>query len=615
MTIARPNTTWLACGLLGLAIGLSVWCGGCGDFFAEKATELEAERALSDLTGVRPFVEPNVPRHPVYETPPEISRQVVSGVEEYKLFYFCKYHTSDKLRQIIHDQFATQLFDEKGKSTNVKDYTVTSNPATNQLIVRCPTLQDVEAVLEVLEKVDVPPIQVRIDCIVSEVYADMTMDREVTDEITKLFGEDIFIGGKRSPDGTELWPAFPGAALREVARSRFGLKVGYASERFKTLIDILQSKGYLKVLMNPSLEIVNAQTAKIVSSEHVPLEQVTTMLPKGGEYIIESRTEYVDVIDSLEITPYVFADGYIALQTVATISSKNTPHGVKQVPIVTKREITNKENRIRQGESLIIGGIRKTERFAVVRGVPFLKDLPVLGILFSSKDFEERAKETIFILTPTISTGGQPPAEITERLRRDHEPPVPAETLNEAITDPFGFAARQREQELGILESERARLEAEREKATARAAIRAAEQKTALAQQQAQRAIAAAQKLKQEAERAKAEAEAKAKAAEQAKAAADKAIAEAAAAKAQAEKIAADSTAAKQEAERAKAEAEAKAKAAEQAKAAADKALAEAEAAKAQAQAKARAAEQAQKEADGGSPEGQQPPSAQDPNE
>jgi len=532
----KPRTTWFGWWVLWLSV-VFLACGGCGDFFAEKATELESERTLSDLTGVRPFTEPNVPRHPVYESPPEISRQVVSGVEEYKLFYFCKYHTSDKLRQIIYEQFATQLFDEKGKSTNVKDYTVTSNPATNQLVVRCPTLQDVEAVLEVLEKVDVPPIQVRIDCMVAEVYADFTADRAVTIEIKRLFGENIYLGGARSSSG-ELWPAFPGAALRDVARSRFGLKIGYSSKNFQTLIDILQSRGYLKVLMNPSIEVVNGQTAKIMSSEHVPLQEVTSFLPTRGEYIMETRTEYVDVIDSLEITPYVFADGYIALQTVATISSKNTPEGVKQVPIVTKREITNKENRIRQGESLIIGGIRKTERLAVVRGVPFLKDIPVLGLFFSSKDFEERAKETIFILTPTISTGGQPPAEVTERLRREHEPPVPVDTLHDAVTDPFGFGARQREQQMEILEAERIRLEAERERAAARAAIRAAEQRISLAEQRAAKAMAEASQLRKEAERAKAEAEAKAKAAEEAKAAAEKAMAEAAAAKAQAERLA-----------------------------------------------------------------------------
>jgi len=590
-------TKWL---LGALTLAACMWCGGCGDFFADKSVELEAERALDGLTQITTVPDANISKHEVYQRPPEIVRQTVAGVEEYKLFYFCRYHTSDKLKQVIHEQFATQLFDEKGKATNAVDYTVTSSPATNQLIVRCPTQQDVDAVLVVLQAVDIPPIQVKIDCMISEIYADLTIDRETTVMIKDLFGEDIFIGGKTGPStfvGSteipgELYPAFPGAALREVARSRFGLKVGYVNgEDVTALIDILESRGYLKIVMNPTLEVVNGQVAKISSSEHVPLQQVTSYLPTKGEYIMETRTEYVDVIDSLEVVPHVFADGYIALQTTANISSKNTPEGVKQVPIVTKREITNKENRIRQGESLIIGGIRKSERFAVVRGVPFLKDIPILGLLFSSKDFEERAKETIFILTPTISTGGVPNKEVVDRVLKEHEPPVPTETLHDTMTDPFGFSARERETRQELLDAEQMRLEAETEKASARGAVRAAEQKAALVEEDAAKTLSESQQMKDEAEKIKAEAEAKAKAAEAAhvaaeakakaadaaKAAAEKAAAEAAAVKAQAEMVAADATKSKAEADQAKVAAEAVAKAADEAKAQAEKAAVEAQ--------------------------------------
>ena len=153
---------------------------------------------------------------------------------------------------------------------------------------------------------------------------------------------------------------------------------------------------------------------------------------------METKTEYEDVVDSLEITAHVFADGYIGLETTIVLGSKNTPEGVKQVPIITRKEITNKENRIRQGESLIIGGMRKNEEFAVVRGVPILKDIPLIGFLFSSEDTEQRAVETIFILTPTISTGGRSNEEVMKEIQRKHEPTSP-KGLSEMIADPFGF--------------------------------------------------------------------------------------------------------------------------------------------------------------------------------
>ncbi len=81
------------------------------------------------------------------------------------------------------------MFDEKGQSKVLPAYTVTANPATNQLIVRCPQEQDIDAVMEIIKETDIPPIQVRIDCMVSELYADLTMDRETTLMIENLFGE------------------------------------------------------------------------------------------------------------------------------------------------------------------------------------------------------------------------------------------------------------------------------------------------------------------------------------------------------------------------------------------------------------------------------------------
>jgi len=553
------RSQWL---ILAVAAVVIHWIGGWGSISAQTDTEREVNRALRDLK-IPMAPEPNVPIPEAYKTPPKIFEQIVGGTSEWKLFYFCKYHTSDELKKIIHEQFATKVFDEKGKSISVVDYTVSSNPATNQLVVRCPAREDIEAVLETLNQIDVKPIQVKIDCLISEVYADMTFDRETTIAIENLFGESVTMNPAGTAFGADVQqlvqedrylPAFPGASLREVARSRMGLNIGYlnaakAGHTFTLLIDLLESRGYLKILMNPTLEVVNGGTAKVLSSQKVPIDRIT-MRSTISDYL-ETTTQYEDVIDSLEVTAHVFADGYIGLETSILLGSKNTPEGVKQIPIITKKQIDNKQNRIRQGESLIIGGIRKNEEFAVVRGIPILKDIPLLGYLFSSEDTERRAVETIFILTPTISTDGRLTKEVMKDIQRKHEPDTPG-GLSEMITDPFGFKARDEAHKRSIEEAEQARLEAEVEKAQARIDIRDAEERAQTAEEELNRVETEAEKIKADAEKANAEAQAKAKAAEEAKAAADKAIA--------------DAKKAQEEANKAKAEAEAKIKAAEDAK-------------------------------------------------
>ena len=507
----------------GLLVAFSIltWLGlsGCQDWPDERVTAIEAQNILRDLSRIETIPDPNVLRPAIYQTPPRKIKQMVGGGEEWKLIYFCQYHTADDMREIINEQFATKLFDEKGKSTNVTDYTVTANPATNQLIIRCPLEPDIDAVLEIIKATDIPPIQVRIDCMVSELYADLTMDRETSLLITNLFGEGVFLGGKLDGDGNPL-PAFPGAALRDPARAKFGLKVGVMQEDFKALVDILVSRGYLKILMNPTLEVLNGESAKIQSKQHVPLQQITyTSGGVAGGLILGTETLYYDVVDSLEITPHVFADGYVGLQTSAQIAAYLTPEGIKQTPIVTERTITNKDNRIRLGESLVIGGLRKSEKRDVVRGVPILKDIPVLNLLFSGRDFEERATEVIFILTPSISTGGKPNEDVVDMMRERHSSPM-TQALQQQMMDPLAIKAREQEHLRRLDEAHSAQQASETEKTAARLSTKEKEQqikglqdeleqakaKAVQASLKADQATIQAQQAKTEAEKVKAEA-------------------------------------------------------------------------------------------------------------
>lgn len=553
--------------------------GGCGDFVPSKSAGHESTRIVKEVRKAATAPEPNIPIPAIYRAPPKIIEQTVGGAAEFKLFYFCRQHTSDELKTLVTTQFASKLFDAKGKSTKVVDYGVSSNPATNQLIIRCPAREDAEAVLEFLQEVDIPPIQVKISCLVSEIYADKTLDWETTLQITDMLGEQIqaipsgrafAVPGQITPMMTDpsVLPAFPGASLREAARARMGLKVGYLSTsgQFSAVVDILESQGYLKILMNPTLEVVNGKPAKVSSSQKVPIDKTFVRDISGtGSYI--ERTEWEYVVDSLQVTPHVFLDGSIGLETNILLGSKLTPEGIKQVSIITKKEIDNKENRIRPGESLIIGGLRKSERRDVVRGIPFLKDIPLLGILFSGRDFEERVVETVFILTPTISTGGMPHKEIIEEVQNKHDMSGSEYSDSETGLDLFGTKARKKEQQRKLEDAEQARLEAEAEKAKARSAVREADDKAKKAESEVKKAMAELEKVKTEAlqikadaEKAKAEAEAKAKAADEAKAAADKAAADATKTKAEAEKLAAEAKKAKIEAEKAKAADRAKAK-------------------------------------------------------
>jgi hypothetical protein len=446
------------------------YCTAGGDFFDARPTELESKKTLREVRTVRETPDVQMPRPSAYTDPPQIVEGTVNGKPDAKLYYFARYQMVDKLAVLFNEQFVKVLYDNEGNAMPAVPYTIDSISATHQIIVSCPSVEYAQQVLYFFEQIDVPPIQIRIDCLISEVYADQTLDWQTHLQVQNLFGSQIAMEGK-----------LPGAALRDLARSSFGMKAGQVDggywdpvdgrfvvtepgHMFGALVDLLTSRGYLKILMNPHLEVLNGQTATIRTEEYVTIDQISTIDPATGEPFLYPKRE--TIIDSLEVTPQAFADGTIGIKTVALIGSKGTPEGVRQIPIVTTRKITIAENRIRRGESLVIGGIRKSEQRSVVRGVPGLKDIPVLGVLFSSKDFEERAKEILFIITPTISSGGVPNKDIVADIQRKHTP-IKNSDLIENLKDPFGSGAYTTLVEQEAIEAEVGRLRAEMEKAAA----------------------------------------------------------------------------------------------------------------------------------------------------
>jgi hypothetical protein len=386
--------------------------------------------------------------------------------------------------------------------------------------------------------------------------------------------------------------------LREPERATFGLDFGYwidknvPGHQVRTIVDILESRGYLKILLNPTLETVNGKPATVTIKDWSSFQKIVTGYGRDSAFNI---TDYMWVEDTLSVTPYVFADGFIGLKTDIIIGSRSKPEGVTQTAIITKRSINIEENRIEPGKSLIIGGIRKSEKRSVVRGIPFFKDIPLIGILFSSKDFEEKGTEIIYILTPSISSGGQDYATVIADIKRKHAGPKYDPGLTEMFTDPLSSGIY-----TGLVEQDAAQVEVEKAKALAQKAealriVQAAKDKTAKAKADADAAEAEADAAMLQAIKAKTDADTAKKQlkAEKAKAAQtqtekDKIAAQAAAAKEQAQNIAKEAQAAKAAAEKAATEAAA-------AKAEAQKAKTQAQTAKKAAEEKVKA--QAAKEA------------------
>jgi len=471
----------IGCGVFYLCVAIFV--AGCGDFFAIKPTELESKVVLDELSQVResPFIGNPLPE--VYRQPP--SRVNVGG--GVKLFYFTRNLSVDEVSVLVTQQLGLKI---------------AKNVSTNQLVIYCADDARADQALQYLEMIDVPPVQVNVDCLILERFGDVTMDWETTMLVQNFLGEDITVG-----EGKAM--TFPGASLRDLQganqpkRKDFGLDIGYLNgtkdgHRTKILVDLLVSRGYLKVLLNPQLETINGQKATVSIKDYAPIES----LQKGyaGFANAYNITEYIPVENTLTVTPNVYADGSVGIKTQINIGSRSRPDGAIQRSIITERMINVEENRIERGNSLIIGGMRKSEKRDVIRGVPFLKDLPVIGVLFSSRDFEEKGTEIIFILTPSISSGSRDHKKVVGEIRTRYADPDVKQGFMDVLKDPMGSNVYS-----SIVEKEA--VQAEMDRVNAELLRQQAANKAAAEKQFADDAAAEAERLRKEAERLTAQAE------------------------------------------------------------------------------------------------------------
>lgn len=508
---------------------MMLFCIGCSGFFDKKSTEIESMRVLQELRQVRESPHVSNPLPDLYLQPPS-RLEIKDGV---KVFYFTRHHPADQLAVLLREQLD-----------------VASDPhgSTNQLVVYCNDHGQADQVLSYLEKIDVPPVQVNIDCLILERFGDVTMDWETSIFIENFMGEDLTLGEKlatffyeKDSEGKyyavqngnifqinpadypgvsldsfaggellDLDPAFPGASLRETERANFGADFGYWMDKHvpghqvRTIVDVLISRGYLKILLNPTLETVNGKEATVTIQDYTPIEKVKTGL--GGASDAYNITEYVWVKDTLTVTPTVYADGSIGLKTDIRIGSRSKPEGVIQRSIITERAINVEENRIRPGESLVIGGMRKSEKRSVIRGIPFFKDLPIIGVLFSSKDFEEKGTEIIFIMTPSISSGGREHSEVVEKIRKKHEKPQYEMGLGKMLSEPFGEGSYTEVVEKRAAETEVERIKAEARRDEALNRLQEEQKKAIEAQKEADRIRQQASELQKNADQSQARA-------------------------------------------------------------------------------------------------------------
>ncbi len=172
------------------------------------------------------------------------------------------------------------------------------------------------------------------------------------------------------------------------------------------VIDALETEGLVKTLAEPNLTAKSGTAASFLAGGEFPIP----VPQEGGAIGIEYREFGV----SLDFTPTVMSDNKIHLQVapeVSTLTTSSVTLDNISVPgLATRRVSTTVE--LGSGESFAIAGLLQNNSQNNVNKFPWLGDLPVLGTLFRSNEFQNNETELVIIVTPYIVNGVADPDDL-----------------------------------------------------------------------------------------------------------------------------------------------------------------------------------------------------------
>lgn len=263
---------------------------------------------------------------------------------------------------------------------NSPDIRLIADPVNNRLVLV--GSDDVyQKVKDLLAQLDVPPKQVMFETQIVE------LDRDDVNDVGIDWGPTT---------------ALPSAAPTDPT-STFQIALGIPNNpqynvNLQATINHLISINRGRLLASPRIATLDGVTAHILIGQKLAVE--STNISNGTTL---TSVQYIDVGIKLEVTPTVNEDGIITTHIVPEVSNESSVTAAGDPNITTRQADTTV--RVRDGETIVLGGLIQRQVTATTLKTPILGDLPLIGMFFRSSDKEITETELIIMLTPKIIYG------------------------------------------------------------------------------------------------------------------------------------------------------------------------------------------------------------------
>ena len=248
------------------------------------------------------------------------------------------------------------------------------NEGKNAVILSGPT-EVLAKFREDIKRFDVPAAQIMIDVIMVE----------FSESAARELGFD-FLWSNSGRGGSSS------TGLGEIIFQ----SLGTLTREFTAKIKALEEKKLARVHANPRIATVSGQKASIFVGRQRYLSQPVET-PSSGSM------NFIDAGIKLDMTPWTGGDGVIIAQISTEVSVMSAPDPVTDLPEKSTRR-ANTQVRVRDGETIIIGGLVQTELQSTRTKIPLLGDLPIVGSLFRGVRRQEVKTELVIFITPRILT-------------------------------------------------------------------------------------------------------------------------------------------------------------------------------------------------------------------
>ncbi len=278
----------------------------------------------------------------------------------------------------------------------------------NNAILYFATAEEAGTIEGMLHKIDIVPLQVRIDATIAEV--------DLNDNLqygTQFYFQNGGITGLLSQAATA--PSAPAAPAGTLP----GFILSKSTGAVHATISALQNVTNVRVLSSPQLLVLDNQMARLQVGDNVPYLTQTAQSTLTSTSDVISSVSYQETGVILQVVPQVNSGGLVTLdisQEVSDVSTTSTSS--IDSPTFSERKVRSHVV-VQDGQTVGIAGLIRDNVSRGNSGIPYLKDIPVVGSLFGTQTNTRARTELLILITPHVLQDQQSARALTEDLREE----------------------------------------------------------------------------------------------------------------------------------------------------------------------------------------------------